>query len=203
MEIIGVSGFARAGKDTVGRILCANHGYHRVAFADKMKAIALAMDPIIGFTERRESGIDDHTFVVTKGPLRLAEFVAQVGWEKAKENSVVRGTLQRLGTEAGRRILGEDFWVDTALTGLDENRLWVATDVRFPNEALAIKALGGVVVRVARPETEAANLHPSESALEDWRFDWHIQNDSDLLDLEGKVAEFMTWRVAAASGEVL
>lgn len=39
--IIGLMGDAGAGKDAVGRILCERHGFTRVAFADKLKALAI------------------------------------------------------------------------------------------------------------------------------------------------------------------
>ena len=39
--IIGLMGAAGAGKDAVGRILCEHHGFTRVAFADKLKEMAI------------------------------------------------------------------------------------------------------------------------------------------------------------------
>jgi hypothetical protein len=39
--IIGLMGAAGAGKDAVAKILCDHHGYTRVGFADKLKAMAI------------------------------------------------------------------------------------------------------------------------------------------------------------------
>lgn len=192
MEIIGLWGYAQAGKDTVGKILVAR-GYKRVAFADKVRAFALAINPIVGFTEYREEGIDDHTFTVTTGPQRLDDLVGGVGWEAAKQRAEVRGLLQRIGTDAGRRIMGSDVWVDLAFDGLDESDAVVATDVRFANEAHAIQARGGLMVKVTRPGTEPVNAHVSETGLESWPFDWTIVNDDSIQALEEKVTDFMSW----------
>lgn len=38
--IIGLVGYAGSGKDEVAKILCRDHGFHRIAFADPLKAIA-------------------------------------------------------------------------------------------------------------------------------------------------------------------
>lgn len=44
MEIIGLSGFARSGKDTAGRHLTENRGFTRYAFADRMREVLLELD---------------------------------------------------------------------------------------------------------------------------------------------------------------
>ena len=45
--IIGISGYATAGKDTIGEILVENHGFRRIAFADKLREVLLALNPIV------------------------------------------------------------------------------------------------------------------------------------------------------------
>lgn len=60
---------------------------------------------------------------------------------------------------------------------------WIITDTRFPNEAQAIKKAGGFIIRVDRPGVNAINAHPSETALDDWEFDYRIGNASDLTSL--------------------
>jgi hypothetical protein len=60
---------------------------------------------------------------------------------------------------------------------------WIITDTRFPNEAQAIKDAGGIVIRVDRPGVSAINAHPSETALDNWDFDYKIWNGSDLVAL--------------------
>lgn len=182
--MIGVSGYARAGKDTVGAYLRDNHGFTRLAFADTLKRFALAINPIVDAT-------------LHDGEVQLCRLydelsAGQFDWEAAKENPEVRALLQRIGTEGGRNVLGENVWVDATLSGVDPHAdSWVITDVRFPNEAAAIKGRGGLVWRVERVGTEPVNAHPSETALDDYPFDALIENNGTLEDLHSRVDEFL------------
>lgn len=68
----------------------------------------------------------------------------------------VRALLQWWGTDLRRRR-DPDYWVrkgiDWARQVMEGGRLWpVITDVRFHNEAEAIRSAGGLVVKVSRPE---------------------------------------------------
>jgi len=115
--------------------------------------------------------------------------VDQHGWDWAKNNVPdVRRLLQRLGTEAGRDILGVNIWVDTAFARVDNDKV-VVTDVRFPNEADGIRQRGGEVVRIERPGVGPRNNHPSETSLLDYEFDVTIYNDGTIEDLHRKVRE--------------
>jgi hypothetical protein len=153
--IIGLSGYAQVGKDTLASILVEHHGFERIAFADALRDMLYALNPDIN------DGPD-------AGP-ELRWIVDTYGWEAAKERGA-RELLQRLGTEAGRNILGEDIWVQTAMKKVKPGGRYVITDCRFPNEARAVEAAGGHVVRVKRPGFEPVNGHPSETALDDWAF---------------------------------
>lgn len=68
---------------------------------------------------------------------------------------------------------------------------WVITDVRFPNEADAIKERGGIVVRINRFHSVVRDHnipeHPSETALDNYSFDYVIDNDGSIDDLTEKV----------------
>ena len=164
--IIGLSGYARCGKDTVAQVLIDNYVFERVAFADPIREILLELDPTL------EKGTS------------LRSMVEDYGWEVAKALPEVRRLLQVLGVSA-RNILGQTIWVDTAVTKLSSSdKRYVITDVRFENEAEAIKRLGGEVWRVERPGVEAVNNHVSESSLGSWEFDKYIHNGGTLEDLE-------------------
>ena len=160
--LVGLSGYAGSGKDAAAQVLL-EAGYERRAFADKLRAMAYELNPIIPI----------------KGQMyRLGRLVDAYGWEHCKrEYPEAREILQRLGTEAGRKVLGENVWVRATLNDLGVDVLFatgpkvVVTDVRFPNEAAAIQRLGGKVYRVQRPGVTAINAHPSETALDDFPFD--------------------------------
>lgn len=154
--IIGLCGFARSGKDTLAQQLVANFGFERRAFADPMRDILYKLNPlVITDTGSFEEGM--------LYPIRLAKLIDQYGWEKAKESNEVRSLLQRLGTEAGRDILGDHVWMKQILEKPHGPRL-VISDVRFPNEAEAIKRRGGVIVRIQREGYGPVNAHESEVA---------------------------------------
>ena len=167
--IIGLSGYARSGKDTVAELLCLNYDYKRVSFADPMRQALYVLSP----------KLDNN--------LRLSDYIDEYGWEVAKQNLEVRRLLQVFGTEVGRKQFGSEFWIDIALKDLDNTSLTVISDVRFPNEAEAIKKLGGSIWRINRHNHSAVNGHPSEHAMDNYMFNHVIYNDGTLDDLADEV----------------
>jgi hypothetical protein len=173
LEVLGLSGYARSGKDTVAEHLIETQGYTRISFADPMREALVALDPVIHL-----GGY----------PMGLASAVRMVGWEKLKGMSNdIRPLMQRFGTEVGREMFGQNFWVDLALSRIPDGGKVVFADVRFPNEANAIRDLGGEIWRVEREGVVAANAHISERALDDYMFDSIIANTGTLEDLYAAV----------------
>ncbi len=108
------------------------------------------------------------------------------------EQMTVREFLQKLGTEGLRNNLHNQVWVNALFSDYKEGDNLIITDVRFPNEAKAIKDLGGVVVRIERMKTAdmiagpgGTQLHPSETSLDGWNFDYVINNNGTLQELLG------------------
>ena len=161
--IIGLSGYARSGKDEVAKILVEDYGFTRLAFADKIRQLLLAIDPSLG------------------GP-KLSTIVAEYGWDVAKSKTEVRELLQHLGV-AARNLIDEHIWITTVLNQIEEtDKNYVITDVRFENEATAIKLIGGEIWRVRR-----TNNHISENALDEYHFDQILKNEGSLDDLQNLV----------------
>lgn len=119
-----------------------------------------------------------------------------------------REALQKLGTEYGR-AMHEDVWVRYAIDAAQRvlsgghrytreigvrvdpavaaPRGVVISDVRFDNEALAIRASGGWVLRVNRSGAGLrgiAGAHASEAGLPDDLVDIDVANDSTIEGLE-------------------
>lgn len=167
--IIGLSGYARSGKDTVASFLL-EQGYQRRAFADLLRNAVYELDPLLD------------------GGARVRNIVDLLGWEAAKvQYPEVRRLLQRMGTEAGRNLLGENVWVDATLAKMAPDTRYVITDVRFPNEADAIRARGGMIWRVNRPNFGPLNSHASEVSMDGYRCDFYINNNGDLEELRRQV----------------
>ena len=124
----------------------------------------------------------------------LFRSVNKLGWENLKEISPdVRELLQRMGTEVGREMFGEHFWIDYLMNKAIETKTdIVISDVRFINEAQAIKLWNGQVWRVDRPNIGPANDHISETDLNEFTdYDVIITNDSSLEDLHSELATLL------------
>lgn len=177
--IVGVMGRKNAGKDTAAAPLL-RYAYTQVNFADPVREMLLAIDPLIVCE------------LFSPAPVRLSLLVAKRGWLYAKNQSPeVRGLLQRTGTEGGRHVLGENVWVDEwkrRVGRLTPNVRVIATDVRFPNEAATIRERGGIIVRIDNPRLADDDNHDSEQAMAAIHPDAVVVNDRDVCDLQ---AEFV------------
>lgn len=194
--IIGLSGYAQVGKDTVGAMLVEHHGYTRLSFAQTLKDVLLDVNPRVGMFRPLEdwrNGYDAHLPAAHPGRCETAP-ASSFDWEYAKKEPEVRRLLQALGVACRNRI-GPDVWVDAVMRQYDELQSTpnpdmpgfsqivpvVITDVRFPNEAEAIIARGGQVWRIERPGHGPVNGHESETALDRWgHFYGWLYNDCDL-----------------------
>lgn len=184
-EIVAFSGYARSGKDEAAKILVEEFGFTRVSFADKLRDFLYALNPRVDIVFSTPQRDDPYYW------RKVQDIIDQYGWDGYKESpfgTEIRELLQRLGTEAGRQVLGENVWVDAAFN-VEADKI-VVSDCRFPNEAQAVKDRGGVVTRITRYNVGPANQHPSETSLDDWPFDYQIQNNSTLEEYREKVR---TW----------
>ena len=179
MEIIGLSGFARSGKDEAAKVLVEEFGFVRVAFADKLREMVYALNPIVA-VDTVEDGTPNWYHEETR---YVQDVIDQYGWDGYKETKYgteIRRLLQRLGTEAGRQTLWDTIWIDAALDTVSANKV-VVTDARFYNEFDAVRERGGVIWRIERDGVGPANSHASEMEAIDYpHFSKTIRNDSTL-----------------------
>lgn len=151
---IGIAGAKRAGKDTLARGLAG----------------ALAPIPVDSFA----------------APIR--RFVADLlGWsldelEARKEDRVSwldatpRHMMQTLGTEWGRNLVDPELWVASTFARNPTGA--ILADVRFRDEARAIRDDYGVVIRVSRPGFgPGRDTHVSERPLPANLVDIELVND--------------------------
>jgi len=215
--IIGISGYAGSGKDTVGQIIQKlttpqpyqheEDEFGRPAryingeyvlkptrsqweikkFAGKLKQIASLLTGIdvLRFEDQefKKTYLGEEWSVFEPSvPLSNSEFVA--GEMKLM---TVRDFLRKLGTEAVRDNLHPNTWVNALFADYREGKdFWIVTDARFPNEAEVIKDKGGYLIRVNRKEAPRSD-HPSETSLDSWVFDYVIDNNGTLKQLEERV----------------
>ncbi len=210
--IIGVCGFIGSGKDTIADYLVNIHQFRRESFANTLKDACAA---VFGWDRTMLEGR-------TKQAREWREQVDE--WWSKRLGQVItpRWVLQYWGTEVCRRAFHDDIWIASL-----ENKLRtsqddvVISDCRFPNEISAIRAQGGIVIRVVRgPEPEwyavaqQANLgtngasqmlgsigiHASETAWVGTEFDAVIDNNGTMDQLFQQITDLLRdLRVAKAS----
>jgi len=177
--IIGFGHRAQSGKDAAAEHLIKKYGFTRRAFGDALKegAAAIFGIPLNDFYDGVKKEQVDHFWGQT-----------------------LRFILQKVGTECMRNGYDQQVWVQAVRRHIMNNpniHDWVVPDVRFANEAKAIKDWGGVVVCMTRPGAGGdTNVgipqHPSEVALDNFTgWDQHILNNGTLEDLYDKVDKLM------------
>jgi hypothetical protein len=128
----------------------------------------------------------------------------EIGYRFEKQELTPRMLLQLVGTDAGRKLIHPEIWINSLFADYDNNfhatkfsvrqgfndpryPNWIITDVRFPNEVQSIISRGGTVVRIEREnniiKNTATNLHESETALDNFNFEFVVKNDGTLEDL--------------------
>ena len=136
------------------------------------------------------------------------------------KKTTIRQLLQIMGTEALREQIHPNIHVaalfadykpqhePSTIDKLDNRVLgnshikysnWIITDCRFPNEAQAIKDRGGIIVRINRPLNDnidkalkgIISTHPSETSLDNYSFNYTIDNSGTIEELIQKVKEIL------------
>jgi hypothetical protein len=106
-----------------------------------------------------------------------------------------RYAMQTIGTEWGRNLIGEQFWVNVwkhKVSTIAPRVSVSVEDVRFSNEAEAVRSLGGIVVRITRGVTKTSSGHPSETM--DFQADYHVENDGTIEDCQKKIRDLAMYR---------
>lgn len=183
--LIGLTGAAGAGKDTVAAHLFQTHGCLKLALADPLYHMVSAMTglPVEQLADRTVKEAD----------------IAWVGTSP-------RRLLQTLGTEWGRGTLGDDIWIKHLFRRIDKysevlgrwQAGFVVTDVRFANEAAAIRGRGGHIIEIVRPTPlsgvpDEARQHSSEAGVPNELVDVTIVNDTDVAGLLARVDKALDW----------
>lgn len=191
--IIGLGHRKRVGKDTFAGYLeevLEQCGYraHRLAFALPMKESAANLFGAFG--------LRDAAFYEAHPEMREV-ILPRLG-----------KTPRQLWIEYGNavRTFWPDAWVELLNEQIEDIRYgfnekerprplaFIITDVRFPNEAEAIKSWGGTLMEIRRNSAPTAD-DPAERALRDYMgWNWSIANEGSLDDLRttaGRVADYV------------
>lgn len=183
--IIGISGKAGAGKDTIADHLCKNYGFVQYRFATPIKKISANTT---GTT--LEDNLNKKSFIpkISFGELEgydLGKYQQEI-WKMYREN---------LCSDIWVRILMQDVKTSTS-------KRIVISDMRFINEANTIKKMEDrkvLLIRIERREELRIKYlgsrkidDVSETELDDYPyFDIHIENNGTFDDLYEKIYKFI------------
>jgi hypothetical protein len=183
-KLIGLTGKARSGKDTVALMLASRHNFMRMAFADPLKEGVAAM---------------------FNWPVELTH--TQEGKEMLSPTwgITVRQALQDVGTLM-REKFGADFWIkrwQLEYAAIMNDAHVVVSDVRYENEAEMIRAMGGTIIHIQREGAGlegAAASHSSESGIQMDDKDLVLHNNGTLKELEITVGGTLRFMDMKAEG---
>lgn len=168
--MIGLTGLARSGKDTVAERLVQQHRFVQHSFADPIRKFVAN---ILGWSlEELQSGKDE-----------------PIQW---LNDQTPRHLMQTVGTEWGRQMIHPHLWVESCLRRASwarkvEGRPVVISDVRFDNEAEAIRAAGGQVWLLIRAKAGISGSHVSEAGVRADLIDGVVPNNASIEMLHAVV----------------
>lgn len=188
--IIGLNGKIGSGKDTIADFLVKEYGFAKIGYSDVLYDAVCALwgislEEALDWKNNHGNSID------------LVEINIDVTGD-VRYSYTWREFLQLFGTEMGRRVFGEDFWIDQFnikyLDGPTDEEFdalrYVVRDVRFNNEAQNVLDFGGHIWQVHRPGFEGDG-HESESGIDPNFIRGDIGNDGTIDELYATLDEWM------------
>lgn len=151
--IIGLCGYARAGKDTMAAAI-VERGWTRLAFADNLKDDLRTM---------LEDAVRRGGAPVADIQRRVCQMLAGPDKAKARPLMVAYGAFMR--------TFEPDYWIARLrrqIDALPDDARVVITDVRYENEAEWVRSLGGVALWVERPGIGPANSEEAVRTRKDY-----------------------------------
>ena len=201
-------------------VLDVKDGFIVKKFADKLKQIVcILLNCSREMLEKREFKNtalgEEWWYFKCLHPSELGSLVPYEGniskinsqhWELIKLTP--RLMLQLLGTEAGRNIIHPNIWLNALMSEYVYSHAtstfgrhpkypdWIITDMRFPNELMAVNKFNAITIRVNSnfnyanaPALNEDNVkapvveHESETALDHENFKYTIQNNAGIAEL--------------------
>jgi hypothetical protein len=172
-KIIGISGKFGTGKDTVAEsIIRRNPEYELCPFAENVKHI---VSIITGTTISEQYTRSGKAKIPVGMPFTIGKYQQIVG-------------------QGMRDLISPDVWVNATLLKSAEYK--IIPDVRYPSEVKSIEEHGGIVIRLLRENLDLQDgrdpNHTSETALDGYVFDYVVENDSSIEDLNGQISKILS-----------
>jgi hypothetical protein len=181
---IGIGHYSRTGKDTLANAIVAclqSRGVSakKVPFADSLKKVAKFLYGWAGLMGREYYDDPKHEH---KRDIKLPHI-----------NLTPVDIWCLLGTDAIRNHVYNDTWVDYILRQPDAGKILVIPDVRFPNEADAIRDRGGLLVKVVRPGFGPRHTTADRALLDYCGWDLVIGGSGAITELFSRAQEIAEW----------
>lgn len=196
-RVIGLTGLAGSGKDTIADILRKQHNYIPVAFADPLRQEIMDAFgvPIQVLTERMTKEAPTELLALSR--CQDFDFEARmINYNKTPLLDMTaprspRQIMQWWGTEY-RRQQDPHYWTKAMARRLADlvhsGQRAAVTDVRFMNEARIVRDFDGDIWQVKRNTIATAPLgHCSETSGQEFAPDQVIDNNGDLQLLQRQV----------------
>lgn len=166
-RLIGITGIAGAGKDTLADGIRNEFGGVIYSWAFPLKQ---ALNAMFGWTMEMWS---DRIWKET-----------QISWLGKSP----RQLAQTMGTEWAREQVHPELWVMLGLQRYSEhtkscNTPFIIADTRFDNEARAIHRNGGIVIKIIREDAAPIFAHKSEKGVSPALIDYTITNSGTIRQL--------------------
>ncbi len=154
-RLIAFTGKAGAGKSSAADAL-VEEGWVRVKFADPLKNMMRAF--------YKSCGLEDSAYIESR-----IEGAMKEEPDPFLKGRTPRHAMQTLGSEWGRDCVHQNLWVEAwsqkVMNMFDRELDVVVDDCRFPNEAAAVRALGGRIVEITGRDKGLGKAHQSEQGI--------------------------------------
>jgi hypothetical protein len=215
-KIIAISGWKRSGKDTAANFLIKNMDFKRVGFADPLKEMVaqeynipihycyednFKEKPLLQYPVDPQ---DDFTMTISKllkdefksidglsyqqlGEKDMGLVLTETMYWTPRALCILKGSINRAVTS--------DYWVKQAVKLANEelndsfNKGVVISDLRYRSEVEQLRDSFGdklVTVRISRFDS-VDTTDPSERDLDDYKFDYTIQNKGTIENLQDAI----------------
>ena len=197
--IVGIHGKAGSGKDTLADLIVSEYNGIKIPFAKTVKneVESFLIENNINYRTQNLWGTQEEKeeiFLVAniclkklnKNNIILYDLIRRFG--SLKMDGIIlsfRTLLQFWGTEY-RRSEDKDYWVKKAFSQCIDKRIYVLSDVRFPNEYSALTVahpmFKGYSIKIVGRQSNISGMeHPSETALDnETRWNYTIVNNGTL-----------------------
>jgi hypothetical protein len=189
-RLIGLSGKAESGKDTVARLIM-NHvsgieyteWQYQATYRNPKYQVS-----VYGFADPIYKMLSTLTGKPVIWLMQNKDWVFQ--------GKTVRQLLQTLGTEWGREMVNEDLWINLIDVRRKENRkenetsdddIQIIVDIRRENEAAYVRSNGGEVWHIYRGVDIDILDHTSEKGIEVMGGDKILLNYGSIEELNSKI----------------